>query len=107
MNLHFDEVLGERYNSKAQKIRAMSESWVAKNMFCPCCGNSHIFALKNNEPVADMKCNNCGAIFELKSKEGKIGKKQTTRAYSAARWVERLQYSPKNVLGPYLLLWRK
>lgn len=73
-------ILGERYNSKAQKIRAISESWAAKNMFCPCCGNSHIFALKNNEPVADMKCNNCGAIFELKSKEGKIGKKKTTRA---------------------------
>lgn len=82
MNLHFDEALGERYKSKAQKIRVMSENWVGKNMFCPCCGNSHIFELKNNEPVADMKCDNCGAIFELKSKEGKIGKKINDGAYA-------------------------
>lgn len=75
MNLHFDEALGERYKSKTQKVRVMSEDWVGRNMFCPCCGNSHIVELKNNEPVADMKCNNCGEIFELKSKEGKIGKK--------------------------------
>ena len=60
----------------------MSENWVGKNMFCPCCGNSHIFRLKNNEPVADMRCDNCGEIFELKSKEGKIGKKINDGAYS-------------------------
>lgn len=82
INLHFDETLGERYKSKSQKIRVMSENWVGKNMFCPCCGDSHIFALKNNEPVADMKCNNCGEIFELKSKKGNIGKKINDGAYS-------------------------
>lgn len=82
MDLHFDETLGERYKSKPQKIRIMSESWVGKNMFCPCCGNLHICELKNNEPVADMKCDNCGEIFELKSKEGKIGKKINDGAYS-------------------------
>ncbi|MCM1183590.1 MAG: restriction endonuclease [Roseburia sp.] len=82
MNLHFDESLGEGYKSKAQKIRVMSESWVSRNMFCPCCGNSHIAELKNNAPVADMKCNRCGAIFELKSKEGKIGKKINDGAYA-------------------------
>ena len=82
MNLHFDETLGEGYKSRSQKIRVMSEYWVEKNMFCPCCGASHIFALKNNEPVADMKCNNCGEIFELKSKKGNIGKKINDGAYS-------------------------
>ena len=82
INLHFDETLGERYKSKSQKIRVMSENWVGKNMFCPCCGDSHIFALKNNEPVADMKCNNCGEIFELKSKKGNIGKKINDGAYT-------------------------
>lgn len=88
MSLHFDETLGERYKSKSQKIRVMSENWVGKNMFCPCCGDSHIFALKNNESVADMKCNNCGEIFELKSKKGNIGKKINDGAYSTM--LERL-----------------
>lgn len=88
MNLHFDEALGEKYRSKSQKIRVMSENWVGENMFCPCCGNPHIFKLKNNEPVADMKCDNCGEIFELKSKEGKIGKKINDGAYSTM--IERI-----------------
>lgn len=81
MNLHFDETLGEKYKNKAQKIRVMSENWVTENMFCPCCGNPHIAGLKNNAPVADMECDNCGEIFELKSKEGTIGKKITDGAY--------------------------
>lgn len=81
MNLHFDEVLGIGYKSKSQKIRVMSESWVCNNLFCPCCGNPQILGLKNNVPVADMRCNNCGEIFELKSKEGKIGEKIIDGAY--------------------------
>lgn len=71
MNLHFDEYLGEKYKSESQKIRVMSEHWICQNMFCPCCGNQHILKLENNMPVADMKCDNCGEIFELKSKNGK------------------------------------
>lgn len=82
MNLNFDETLGEKYKSKTQKIRIMSENWVKENMFCPCCGNPHIVKLKNNEPVADMKCYNCCEIFELKSKQGKIGKKINDGVYS-------------------------
>lgn len=81
MNLHFDEKLGKSYKSKSQKIRVMSENWFGNNMFCPCCGNPHILKLKNNEPVADMKCDNCGAVFELKSKEGRIGKKINDGTY--------------------------
>ncbi len=60
----------------------MTESWIKEDMFCPCCGNSHIHELKNNEPVADMVCDNCREIFELKSKEGRIGKKINDGAYS-------------------------
>lgn len=88
MNLYFDKTLGEKYKSKAQKIRVMSEHWVGENMFCPCCGNLHIFQLKNNEPVADMECDRCGVIFELKSGKGKIGKKINDGAY--ATMMERI-----------------
>lgn len=81
MNLFLDRNLGEQYKSSSQKIRIMSEHWVGKNVFCPCCGNSHIRNLKNNQPVADMQCDNCGEVFELKSKRGKIGNKITDGAY--------------------------
>lgn len=98
MDLHFDETLCEKYKSKAQKIRVMSENWIEKHMFCPCCGNSHILGLKNNEPVADLKCNNCQEIFELKSKEGKMGKKINDGAYSTM--IERIT----SITNPELLV---
>ncbi len=82
MNLHFEESLGDRYKSKSQKVRVMSEIWIEKNMFCPCCGNVSLVKLKNNQPAADFRCDNCGEVFELKSKKGKTGKKINDGAYS-------------------------
>lgn len=81
MNLYFDTTLCGNYKSHSQKIRIMSESWIAKNMYCPCCGNPHIQKLENNAPVADLQCNNCAEIFELKTKKGQFGKKITDGAY--------------------------
>ena len=81
MELKLDLSLAEKYKNNSQKIRVMSETWVASNMFCPCCGNPHIYKLDNNSPVADMQCDNCGEIFELKTKEGNLGKKINDGAY--------------------------
>lgn len=81
MNLRFDILLSRNYKSNSQKVRIMSESWAVTNMFCPCCGNPHIIKLENNSPVADMQCDNCGEIFELKTKEGQIGRKINDGAY--------------------------
>ena len=104
MNLQFDESVAVNYKSNSQKIRVMSEFWFLKNIFCPCCGNIHIDKMKNNSPVADMRCENCGEIFELKSKKNHIGLKIPDGAYSTM--IERItsninpqlfvmQYSPK------------
>lgn len=82
MNFEFDTSLAQKYKSNSQKIRVMSENWVCKNMFCPCCGNPKIDKLNNNSPVADMQCGNCKSIFELKSKEGNLSKKISDGAYS-------------------------
>lgn len=81
MNLQFDETLAENYRSVPQKIRVMSEVWLVENLFCPCCGNSCVEKLKNNSPVADIYCGNCGEIFELKSKRNCIGSKIVDGAY--------------------------
>lgn len=81
MNYHFDEKLAENYHNNSQKIRIMSENWVANNVYCPVCGNSQILNLENNLPVADFQCDCCGEIFELKSKCGKIGRKIVDGAY--------------------------
>lgn len=82
MNFTFDMSLAESYKSASQKIRIMSENWVGRNIFCPICGNPHILNLDNNMPVADLQCNNCGEIYELKGKKGKIGNKINDGAYS-------------------------
>lgn len=73
MNLYFNNALATNYKSLSQKIRVMSETWFLENLFCPCCGNSHVNKIKNNSPVADIYCKNCGEIFEIKSKKNKIG----------------------------------
>jgi len=81
MNLQFDASLAANYKNPAQKIRVMSEIWLLNNIFCPCCGNEHLSELKNNLPVADMRCNVCGEIFELKSKRKTFGAKILDGAY--------------------------
>ena len=83
MNLQFDISLADDYKSNSQKIRVMSESWLSKNMYCPSCGNPHLMKLDNNSPVADMQCDNCGEIYELKTKNGTIGKKINDGAYKS------------------------
>ena len=81
MNLHFDESVAVNYKSASQKIRIMTEHWLTQNLFCPCCGNVHIDKLPNNSPVADARCENCGEVFELKSKKNSIGAKVMDGAY--------------------------
>lgn len=89
MNLNFDESVAVNYKSQSQKIRVMSEFWLLENIFCPCCGQEHIYKMKNNSPVADAQCKNCGEIFELKSKKNFIGAKITDGAYHTM--IERIE----------------
>ena len=88
MNFNFNTEFAEEYTSNSQKIRVLSEDWVARNIYCPICGNPHICNLSNNMPVADLQCDNCGEIFELKSKKGNMGKKISDGAY--ATMIERI-----------------
>ena len=98
MNLHFDESVAVNYKSTSQKIRIMTEHWLTQNLFCPCCGNIHIDKLPNNSPVADARCENCGEVFELKSKKNSIGAKVMDGAYHTM--IERITSN----LNPQLLL---
>lgn len=74
MNLSFSNYLVDEYKNESQKIRVVSESWFLENGYCVEC-LSVLNKFPNNQPVADFLCKKCEEQYELKSKNGKIGKK--------------------------------
>lgn len=89
MQLAFDIKLAEGYKSVSQKIRVMTEGWVAKTVYCPNCGHLEIDKYPNNWPVADFVCSSCREDYELKSKKDCVGSKIVDGSYTTM--IERLQ----------------
>src|SRR5215216_6258288 len=87
MELTLSQLTAFGYSSESQKIRVMTEYWVNRSTFCPNCGNV-LRQFENNRPVADFYCENCSEEYELKSKNGTVGKKIVDGAYSTM--IERL-----------------
>jgi type II restriction enzyme len=88
MQLLFDTSLADGYTSSSQKARILTEDWVGRSVFCPNCGRQEVSNYENNRPVADFHCLNCLEQYELKSKNGIVGKKIVDGAYSTM--IERL-----------------
>jgi type II restriction enzyme len=72
LRLPFD--VAKEYSSSSQQIRVMTEHWVNRSVFCPNCGN-RLRQFDNNSPVADFFCEICFEEYELKFKNGALGKK--------------------------------
>src|ERR1035437_1241679 len=81
MKTSLDLELAKSYTSTSQKARVLTEGWVLNEVYCPSCGGP-VDNYDNNKPVADFYCKKCIEDFELKSKNGKIGKKVSAGAYS-------------------------
>lgn len=72
--------LATNYRSPSQKIRIVTEDWVAQNASCPAC--SQIIAkVANNTPGLDFVCRPCSLAFELKSMR---------RLFGASWWMVRM-----------------
>ena len=69
MDLRFDTSLMHGYKSASQIARVLTEDWLAKNMYCPVCGEVSIRRAEPNAPVEDYVCENCKSQYELKSKK--------------------------------------
>ncbi len=54
MKVIMDTSVVDGYKSASQKIRLITEGWVAENLYCVRCGNSHVEHFPNNQPVADF-----------------------------------------------------
>jgi len=87
MELRLPVQIAADYKSSSQRIRVMTEYWVKHSAFCPNCGNV-LSSFENNMPVADFYCKKCAEEYELKSKNGSVGKTIVDGAYSTM--IERL-----------------
>lgn len=68
MDLGLNQNLASKYHGATQIARVLTEDWVARNMYCPVCGNPILQHYTANKPVADFYCEDCKSDFELKSK---------------------------------------
>ena len=69
MDLRFNTSLAEGYKSPSQIARVLTEDWLARNMYCPICGEVSIRRAEPNAPVKDYVCEHCKSQYELKSKK--------------------------------------
>lgn len=88
MNLRIDISKANKYTSKSQVARVVTENWVATNAYCPSCGNDRLGEFKNNSPVADFFCKKCYAEYELKSKKDSFALKIVDGAFGTM--IERI-----------------
>lgn len=88
MELRFDTVQAQGYDSPSQITRVLTERWVNDNIYCPNCGNEHISKFENNKPAADFYCGSCNEEYELKSQKGRTSKKINGGAYKTM--IERI-----------------
>src|SRR3989338_6037762 len=102
VNLRFDLKKAERYQSRSQRIRVLTEGWVSREIYCPACGSS-VIKIDNNQPVLDFCCSRCLEQFELKSKNGNMGIKIIDGAYKTM--IERLNsiHNPNFFFLSYML----
>ena len=88
MRLTFPEIQVTNYKSISQRVRVLSELWMQNEMYCPSCGRDNLSKFPNNTKLADFFCENCGEIYELKSKRIPIGRSILDGAYDTA--IERI-----------------
>lgn len=69
MDLKLNASLAARYKSSNQITRLLTEDWLARNMYCPICGEVSIRHAEANAPVKDFVCDKCKSQYELKSKK--------------------------------------
>ncbi len=77
MDLRFNISLANAYKSATQIARILTEDWLARNMYCPICGEISIKKIEANAPVKDYVCEHCKSQYELKSKKGNTDKYAT------------------------------
>lgn len=67
MDLKCSARLASAYKSRSQIARVLTESWCARELYCPACISEHLLPSKVNTPAVDFTCPLCEQLFQLKS----------------------------------------
>ena len=85
MDLSLPTIGLEKYKSASQRARISSESWAARELYCPRCSSDSLDTLPGNTPVLDFRCPDCESGFQLKSAASAFRARLTDGAYSQMR----------------------
>lgn len=73
--------VARNYKSPAQRARRFTEAWFWRNVYCPACPSECLDPTPTNTRVVDFVCPRCSAEFQLKAKNGPLGRKLRDAAY--------------------------
>lgn len=91
-----DTSLGEKYSSKSQISRVISEQWIRENGYCLSCNSEQLIPTRANSMASDFFCGFCQQTYELKTFHRKPPRKLVDGAYAAM--LSRIQSDSAPVL---------
>lgn len=106
MNLDLPVALAERYTSKSQIARVVTEEWAAHNLYCVACRSDELRAAPSNTRAFDFRCPECGQLYQLKSRQGWSEERVVDAAYEAMVAAIRSDRTPNLVVMQYSPTWR-
>jgi hypothetical protein len=93
-----DMAVADTYVSAAQAARVALETWASFNLYCLNCEREELNQLPDGTPVADFECLVCDSRYQLKGKNGRLGKKIPGAAYRPTIEAIRAGTMPEYVL---------
>jgi Dam-replacing family/Dam-replacing HTH domain len=93
-----DMSLASRYVSAAQATRVALETWASFNLYCLNCQSDELNQLPDNTPVADFECLTCKSRYQLKGKNGRLGRRIPGAAFGPTVEAIRAGKMPEYVL---------
>jgi type II restriction enzyme len=82
MQSQLDPSAADGYKSNSQIARRVTEFWFSEWMYCPSCLSKKIEQTRGSTKVVDFECSRCGAEYQLKSKQGVLGRNLRDAAYA-------------------------
>jgi len=81
VHLALDSSLASAYTSRPQAVRAVTETWVAENLYCPSCSSEELEPTTPGTKVVDFRCPVCAEPFQLKSQSHRFRSRVVDSAY--------------------------